>query len=134
MISSAHLAVKIRKKIKCLNIKRILLVPERGDPHGLLAEGLGGARPPIAYIPNDGWEWEEGPCTEEYPLGRALILAWDGEPVWQGIEVMDRLLLSNLTTQLVIPALRFGDRDLNGGSLPGTVIQIDADGQEVKNE
>ena len=127
-------------------IKRILLVPERGDPHGLLAEGLGGARPPIAYIPNGGWKWTEGPCMEEYPLGRALVLAWEREVVAEGclyaeaaLERMNaaevpgwRMLRDSayviLKSRRTLPFLRRVLAPL------GTIVLIDAEGQEVNND
>ena len=69
----------------------LILVPEEGDPHGLLAEGVCGARPPCAARPWNGSghypEWV--PCDEdghpaEDPPYRALVLAWDGELVPHG--------------------------------------------------
>ena len=125
------------------NIKHILLVPERDDPHRLLAEGRGGARPPIAYIPDDGWEWEEGPCTEEYPHSRALILAWDGKPVQSGLDKA-----TSVATWIPgwwVENGGLGDRSWRFGDivqwvgralaelLNCTLVLIDAEGQVVKD-
>ena len=109
-------------------IKHILLVPEKGDPHGLLAEGPCGARPPIAYIPNRGWKWTEGPCAEEFPNGRALVLKWGGTPVAEGMDRAAR----------VDPHYR-GEAWASSRALGremerlgyGTLVLIDAEGREV---
>ena len=78
-----------------MTIATILLAPPNGDPHGLLASGKAGARPPIAYQYNGapwfythaeamGW-WLANRDTMEQPHNRALVLALDGEPVEFGV-------------------------------------------------
>lgn len=79
-------------------IRAVLLIPAEGDPHGLLADGLCGARPPTAWrrpsgvwLPHDaltrttlgrGWAVEVA-TAEEWP--QALVLARDGAPVREGV-------------------------------------------------
>lgn len=87
-------------------VHAVLLVPAEGDPHGLLAEGPCGARPPMVVKVGDRWynPWlslhrgvpneQEVRPTDPYvvhrltewaidaiPLPTALVLAWDGKPV-----------------------------------------------------
>lgn len=64
---------------------------------GLLAEGMCGSRPPVVWEFRHGeivsWVAEVDPddwWTRTYHTGRrALVLAWDGQPVVEG---MDRVL------------------------------------------
>ena len=73
---------------KMTEIKGILLIPEEGDPHGLLKEGPCGARPPMAFVwkpsylrlPQPEGRWIPWSTTWPKP-GEALVLAWDGEAV-----------------------------------------------------
>ena len=86
----------------------VLLIPHEGDPHGLLAPGA-----PVADPDNGsrGWVVPLGPRWEDDPhwkpqndgaigtglavwrpgygltalTGWALVLAWEGEPAWQGM-------------------------------------------------
>ena len=122
-------------------IHAVLLVPEPNDPHGLLAEGPCGARPPIAYIPNRGWKWTEGPCAEEFPTGRALVLAWDGEPVAEALTPFRRTegVTREWASVVVVVALAGPSdpdfRDYVGDhELPGTLVLLDAEGREVRHE
>ena len=78
-------------------IKHILLVPHEGDPHGLLREGPCGARPPVVYRSrgcgvghSDSWQPHDefvrrGECYMCAHPEEALVLAWDGEPVAEGL-------------------------------------------------
>ena len=118
-------------------VDAVLLVPAEGDPHGLLREGPCGARPPkaIEVLPGvwrEGWGAHEGK-----PGRRALVLAWGGKPVAEGcFRVLGRVgsllqaLVYGLLTGLVAPDdLRLAEyRDA------GTLILLDADGQEVSDE
>jgi hypothetical protein len=83
-------------------IAAVLLIPEAGDPLGLLADGVCGARPPVLVKAPHGWTSEANYrrylahghnstplSTGPISVPRALVLAWDGEPVAEGI---DRLL------------------------------------------
>ena len=71
-------------------MKAILLVPPPGDPHGLLAPGKCGARVPIVFrCACKQWRaCGDGPCICGYgaSLEHALVLAWDGEPVVEGLD------------------------------------------------
>lgn len=74
------------------NIKAILLVPEKGDPHGLLKEGPCGARPPHVTERQDRGIWLPPPLWEGFLRGderRALALAWDGKAVREGCDRAD---------------------------------------------
>jgi hypothetical protein len=74
-------------------VHAVLLVPEPGDPHGLLREGPCGARPPVAVKVDDVWvdPWKEPTDVRtrhalahfferSIALPTALVLAWGGEP------------------------------------------------------
>ena len=114
-------------------IAAILLVPAEGDPHGLLAEGPCGARPPMAWLRGrrDGI-WRPAPWfpDEREPLW-ALVLAWDGQPVAEG---MDRATRIDPHYRGVAWA---SARNL-GAEMErldyGTLVLLDADGREVSNE
>lgn len=119
-------------------IHAVLLVPPKGDgdPHGLLVEGPCGARPPTAYIPNRGWKWREGPCAEEFPIRRGLVLAWEGKPVPEGLERSVRAAKSRAWVEYLVGCAlgRLAD-DVDGLSdpdLPGILVLLDAEGREVK--
>lgn len=70
-------------------IKAVLLVPAEDDPHGLLREGPCGARPPMAYLYKRAW----APCTargaHSFDKRRALVLAWGGQTVVEGMDRLD---------------------------------------------
>ena len=140
-------------------VHAVLLVPAEGDPHGLLAEGPCGARPPMAQYMPPLWEhseispasvepkwfaWNEIPdtipvCTNEEwqwltKPHRALVLAWNGKPVPEGVfrlwymaddvgmgPLGDALYegLDELLAQLAEWCVR------------GTTIILDADGREI---
>jgi len=132
-------------------IHAVLLVPEDGDPHGLLKEGVCGARAPImaraeAFVDIDIWVdtgWCRDWTVEEWhqrKQQRALVLAWDGEPVVEGIDRMNRCrkrtpvghipkhLPVSLPAELFgawLPAMLAADQGL------GTIILLDAEGREV---
>ena len=136
------------------DIKGILLVPEEGDLHDLLAEGPCGARPPWAarcatcqrWVGGDG----EGLTCHCFPgpaIPNALVLAWDGEPVWQGIDAVNRVSCTRISsTAFILDGV--GDAALGGGyvlgvlagyprsqpDLPGSIVLLDAEGREVSNE
>ena len=119
-------------------ITTILLVPAEGDPKGLLAEGLWGARPPVAVRAGGKWvpitqvvcqpwsmfNWEDG--------SRALVLAYDGKPVPEGL---DRVLRAHGAH----PRHDYSDigalahAKAAGAARMGTLICLDSDGNEVKH-
>lgn len=61
---------KNKEENKMTEIKGILLIPEEGDPRGLLKEGPCGARPPFAVRIRYGdmktlcYVWRAGPYRE----------------------------------------------------------------------
>lgn len=124
----------------------ILFVPEKGDPLGLLADGVCGARPPMALRWTDATNVYWGACGSAdvpqtpscriYDPGEALVLAWGGKPVPEG---MDRLGRSpgrcgtGWVREVVLVHLgqRPDDSDaLTDPDLPGTLVLLDAEGRE----
>ena len=91
-----------------MSVHAVLLVPEDGDPLGLLADGPCGARPPMVWLVK-WWTWEGydqvqrtawmtesrfDMMDEETLAGsasRALVIAWDGEPVAEGADRLARM-------------------------------------------
>jgi len=59
----------------------VLFFPAPGDIHELLAEGLCGARPPLAYRDLAGHLW----TGQHASLPTGLVLAWKGEYADEGI-------------------------------------------------
>jgi len=143
------------------DVRAVLLAPAEGDPLKLLAGGPCGARPPIATQWECQWghpyDWcasgpteGEVPCahpdhpdhpTAPKPLGvfrrhRALVLAWDGELVDEGIDRAcrhspKRYQDGGITTQVV--RLLMDGRRRPGRSLTalGSVVLLDADGRRL---
>jgi len=123
-------------------IRAILLIPADGDPHGLLAAGPCGARPPVMWNGRvnggaDVWQPHPGtPGTARYDL-QALVLAWDGEVVPVGCLLATRPTTANLrTVEDVVGGVlsgRWTTADLRGVlRKPGTaLVCLDADGREV---
>lgn len=150
----------------------VLLVPESGDPHGLLADGPCGARPPMVVrrtyprvvhegnryadptFPGEkcvacGQPWpcdtpgrveSEGhvrwvPANRHTARGDALVLAWGGKPVPEGIERSVRAAKSRAWVEYLVGcALGRLTDDVDGLSdpdLPGTLVLLDAEGREV---
>ena len=65
----------------------ILLIPAQNDPYRLLAEGPCGARMPIAYRSVHGeWRASGKKTLLHYHQEEALVLAWEGEVVPEGIQ------------------------------------------------
>jgi len=127
-------------------IRRILIVPEEGDPHGLLKEGPCGARPPTVVKVGDVWlnPWvrptDPDVCTvlTEWAFGKlalptALVLAWDGEPV---AEVQPYIERAGIDYALLAPFVTYALKgmDIGQGPWPGTLVLLDAEGQEVSDE
>jgi len=122
-----------------MKVYAVLLVPAEGDPHGLLREGMCGARPPLAWM--NGPRWVFGWASERAHV-RALVLAWGGKPVPEGLDrataaatatpqwwvdhpaLSDRRWHTHEIVEWVGPAL---------AALCGcTLVLLDADGREVK--
>jgi len=119
-------------------ITTVLLVPEEGDPLGLLAEGPCGARPPVAYEWQAVKKWRtyDGPLPppeRRRPYWRgALVLAWDGEPVAEGLDRAGRRAQGfscpyNDAQLSIAVVLRFRAM----WETLGALILLDADGREV---
>lgn len=124
-------------------IKAILLIPTEGDPHGLLAEGPCGARPPRAisghlcgYEEHRAWK---SPEDYEYHSDcymcsgkAALVLAWGGNPVREGCY---RVAHANDVTPSAVPSVikcaLEGDPILRSIAELGTIVLLDAEGKEI---
>jgi len=125
-------------------IKHILLIPAEGDPHNLLREGPCGARPPMAWYCGDyqAWEqWHRGmdhsePCARAAMVERArcaLVLAWNWNPVAEVQPYIERAGIDYaLLAPFVVYALK--GMDVGQGPWPGTLVLLDAEGQEVSDE
>ena len=139
-------------------IAAILLIPTEGDPHGLLREGPCGARPPVVQrvehrhqstedvrgcIECDGaWpcafagELAGAPYWSHHGSGwptRALVLAWDGEPVAEVQPYIERAGIDyGLLAPFVTHAL--AGMDIGQGPWPGDLVLLDAEGREVSDE
>ncbi len=119
-------------------IERILIVPAKGDPHGLLAEGDCGGRPPMAWYCDDSQAWEQWhrgmdhaePCAWAAMVERArcaLVLAWDGKPVPEGLDWLCRRMEWDVFPRGwpdIDAILRWLD-----GPKPGTLVLLDAEGR-----
>ena len=127
-------------------VHAVLLVPAEGDRLGLLAEGVGGSSPPVAWL--DDGEWVGG-CPPEQesdyetgyfdpPCEVALVLAWGGEVVRVGL-----FTLNEHTSQPDFGTMAHGVRCILAGkprgsawavvrlSELGTIVLLDEDGNEV---
>ncbi len=130
-------------------IRAVLLVPTEGDPHGLLTEGPCGARPPTAWFARCKGVLVPAPhaaarrCGHcDRPLAecqqRALVLAWDGEPVAEGCLRacgMDSIFtfwrsvsesIEGVDCALAWLGQRCIDHDL------GSLVLLGAEGQEIQ--
>ena len=119
------------------DIKGILLIPEEGDPRGLLKLGPCDARPPMAFVwdgrylrlPEDDGRWQA--CCPSWPKpGDALVLAWDGDAVVEGLDRASRTFYGGRSPWCgngfnVILVHRAMWESL------GTLVLIDAEGREV---
>ena len=143
-----------------MKVHAVLLRVAEADPHGLLADGPCGARPPVVYRSrgcgvghSDSWAphsefVRRGECYMcDYPE-ESLVLAWDGGPVWQGAVWAEGVLAAldcdetpswRLLVNRVARVLRPGGTRLSKmlqrlvGDL-GTLVLLDAEGREVSDE
>lgn len=143
-----------------MKVHAVLLRVAEADPHGLLADGPCGARPPVVYRSRgcgvghpDTWQPHDefvrrGECYMCECPEEALVLAWGGESVWQGavwtegvVAALDcdetpswRLLVNRVSRALVErrPAAVNMLRRLVGDL--GTLVLLDAEGREVSDE
>lgn len=122
------------------DVRGMLVVPAKGDPGGLLAEGVCNALPPLAVDMGGWWsavgdvadrDWDDA----EY----ALPLWWDGALVPEGWDRLRRVLarLGRASTYLGIESLsdvadvvRAAEYAVAAG-VGSRVVLVDADGREV---
>jgi len=134
-------------------IAAILLVPEEGDPLGLLKEGPCGARPPIALslrITGDSIDLDADPrwlaydavpdrlmaCTNAEILHslhspRALVLKWDGEPVAEGCLRLRQAWPWTTLNHWMAIAAETGLGAFPQWDFPGTLVLLDAEGRTL---
>jgi len=113
-------------------IAGVLLVPD--DP-ALLADGPCGARPPVVIQhPHEGTWHDYGRGARDR---RALVLAWDGKPVHEGLDRVLRTWLDhqNLTEVWMEHMETVADVVPMAKAVPRwlecTLVLVDADGREV---
>ena len=126
-------------------VHAVLLAPHEGDPHGLLAEGPCGARPPRAWFaqccrrlvpePHSSARYC-GYCDTPSDVIQGLVLAWGGKPVPQGLDwlVLAPEVTRTWVSHVVGVALGWwpADRDLlTDHQFPGKLVLLDAEGREV---
>lgn len=122
------------------DIQGILLKPAPGDPHGLLKEGPCGARPPMAGKHDGYWyeyesdgalglvvEQPDGHWDSPEPDARALVLAWDGKPVAEGMDRAARVS-PHYRSEAWNSARAMGREMERFGY--GALVQIDAEGRK----
>ena len=113
------------------DVKGILLIPAEGDPDGLLEEGPCGARPPMAYWYKRGWAACAAKAAHSHDKRRALVLAWDGAPVFQGYPLaaddFDLALDLDAVLRGLLPSMSIARQ----GS---TLVFGDADGRELHSD
>lgn len=130
-------------------IHAVMLVPAEGDPHGLLADGPCGARPPMAHMrprpPGTTGAVEWGAGEKGYATPHALVLKWKGKPARLGMLWAGWLLEEQGWTPLESEPephefLHWRAFDLTPEALArfceeaglGTVVLLGADGREIK--
>ena len=121
-------------------IHAVLLVPAEGDPHGLLADGPCGARPPVVYRSrgcgvghSDSWQPHDefvrrGECYMcDYP-DEALVLFWDGKLVPEGLDRAARVYPH--ARRVAWASARALGQEMERLKY-GTLVLLDAEGREV---
>jgi len=119
-------------------VHAVLLVPEEGDPHRLLAEGPCGARPPMAFASSVTNRWYS---SEDLGPGRAamrrpgrryaLVLAWGGGVVPEGVHRVDDVLGMPGTWPLGPATAKMSIVRAYDGLGLGIIVMLDAEGKEV---
>jgi hypothetical protein len=112
----------------------ILLVPTAGHRAALIDDGPCGSAAPIAYQQGNSlvWHaWEYRDPDQQMPPRTALVLAWDGKPVPDGLaraklQTSFAMPLSNWTLSQV-ESFAYRVQELNIGH----VVLLDADGRGV---
>ena len=120
-------------------ISTLLLVPAEGDPHGLLAKGPCGARPPTMerHTHKDGGSCWRGvdQCTRARLLVatpvRALVLAHEGEPVPEGCDRAARAWSTICVEEWVSGILAGRPQPQLPG---GTLLALDPSGRDITAE
>ena len=115
-------------------VHAVLLVPAEGDPHGLLREGPCGARPPMAFLWRAVGRWLAMSPGDETIAPRALVLAWGGEPVAEGLDRLARCLGweppgDGIDVEEMLDLWLSGLR-----TKTGTLVLLDAEGREVSDD
>ena len=134
-----------------LQAHTLLMVPSK-DLRGLLDEGPCGFRPPTSF--KDG-DWHPNDTDPPYNADTygveafALVLAWNGKPVWQGAVWTEGVLTAlncdetpawRLLVKRVADVLHPGPTRLSMKRLRwligdfGTLVLLDAEGREVSDE
>lgn len=130
----------------------ILLVPTGAHREALIGDGPCGSRAPVAWLRSRivsdavaSW-WEPGPPGRDPDVGfarYALVLAWDGRPVADGVSRLRSFLASvrRLTWTEYVPGLdgmaellrtiRHRPDWFLGDSDCGRLVLLDADGREI---
>jgi hypothetical protein len=127
-------------------IKGILLIPEEGDPHRLIAEGACGARSPVACWDGERWKsWTDN--ASWWPLVPdlcAFVLAWDGDVIQEGLDkaittASMELAWYKMDYEVLSQRIFWLDEIVQwvGAALAEllscTLVLIDADGREIKS-
>lgn len=119
---------------KDTTVVAVLLIPTKGH-EGLLEGGVGGSSPPTAWRSGRDGHWFEsgksrGKAFEDWEgLADALVLAWKGEPVPDGLDrayraAGDRPERYHRMSEMPDAGMWFGS--------VGTVVFLDAQGDEIK--
>ena len=132
----------------------VLLIPKDGDPFGLLRVGVGGSRPPMAYrlderyhrLKVDHGKWFPMLAERNFAEGEALILAWGGKPVPEGLDLLVRAINDEREANGLVRIYVGGEPhgwsvggmgDLWGlgfdAEALGTIVRVDAKGLEVSS-
>ena len=116
-----------------MTVHGVLLIPTKGDPLKLLGDRESiawkcGARPPRAFLSarkDDGWlPGFASACPN------ALVLAWGGKPVAEGLDRFARCVGARIEDCDVLDPFWHLDAERHGVA-DGTLVLLDADGHEV---
>lgn len=114
----------------------VLLIPHKGDPKGLLSVGPYGDTPPRVYkstAKKTPGFWL--PLISTSNMGdkeKALVLTDLGDPYRPGLDQLTRcFLLRDRTARRSVEDLLSGDVPLSSWASFGTLVMLDAKGEEV---